>query len=118
MEPYFTVGGGYAAIGSFSPDQIDSLSEQVLNDVKDEISIDGGYARVVGGLDIFVVDFLSIGVGASWEALGLTRKGVSLTSLDPSTVTTLSEARQQALAADGSGWGSAVNLSARVGLHF
>ncbi len=118
FEPYFTLGGGYTAIGSFGPDQLDSLAEQDLQAINDRINIDGAYARVTGGLDLFPADFLSIGIGASWEAMALKRPGVSLTDLDPNTVDSLSSARQTALAAEGSGWGSAVNITGRVGLHF
>ncbi len=119
VEPYLTVGGGYVAVGGLSADnQLDALSQQDLTIVSDHIDIDGGYARIVAGLDLFPLDFLSIGVGASWDIMGLTRKGVSLQSLDPNTVKNLSDARKTALAADGSGWGSSLNLGARVGLHF
>jgi hypothetical protein len=109
FEPNFSLGAGYTALGSFSG---------ALEGVGDAISIRGFDVRVAGGLDIFVTNFLALGFGASWEFLGLTRPGVSLDELDPEQQQNVNEAQASALAAEGSGFGSAITITARVGFHF
>jgi hypothetical protein len=108
FEPAFSLGAGYTALGSFS---------DAVGGVDDAISIRGADVRVAGGLDIFVTDFFAVGFGASWEFLALFRPGVDIGSLNMQQQQELDEAQEQALAAEGSGFGSAINLLARVGLH-
>jgi hypothetical protein len=108
VEPAFSIGGGYAAMGSFSG---------AVTGANDAISIRGGYGRIQGGVDFFVTNTFAIGVGASWEFLALTRPGVDPASLSQAQQDNLNDAQQQALAAEGSGYGSSVNIGARVGFH-
>ncbi len=111
VEPAFSLGAGYSALGSFSG---------AVQGVNDSISIRGFDLRVAGMLDIFVTPVFSIGGGASWEFLGLTRPGVDLSSLSEQEQQDLEadEARRKVLEAEGSGYGSAVTITARLGLHF
>ncbi|MCA9622711.1 MAG: hypothetical protein KC731_27010, partial [Myxococcales bacterium] len=110
FEPHFALGGGFVALGSLGG---------ALEANADAIDIAGPYGRVSGGLDFFLADVFSIGPVVSWEFMGLTRPGVPLSAdaaaaceSDPNA------ARDCALAAEGSGIGSAVSIGARVGLHF
>ncbi len=111
VEPAFSIGAGYSALGSFSG---------VVQGVNDSINISGFDIRVAGMLDFFVTPVFSIGAGASWEFLGLTRPGVDISSLSNQEQQDLEadEARQKVLEAEGSGYGSAVSITGRLGLHF
>jgi len=109
LEPHFELGGGYAALGNVGG---------ALSGVADSINIDGAYGRISGGLDFFIGSVLSIGGAASWEFMGLTRPGVSPSDLSQQQATDLDEAQQQALEAEGSGYGSAVSIGGKLGLHF
>jgi hypothetical protein len=109
VEPTLTVGAGYTALGTFTDLTFD-----------DDISIQGFDVRIAGGLDFFVHDNVSLGAGASWEFLGLTRPGVDVTRLSQQEKDNqnIDQAREDALAAEGSAYGSAVSITARLGLHF
>jgi hypothetical protein len=110
VEPHFSIGGGYAGLGSLSG---------TLEGVSDAISIRGPYARAGGGLDIFATNVLSIGANVSWELLVLTRPGVSPDAIAQlQTSGTAADAEAQALAVEGSGYGSAFAATAVIGLHF
>jgi hypothetical protein len=113
FEPYFHLGAGYSAIGSFS--------SAVLGE-DPSVSIRGFYARGGGGLDIFVTKIFSVGASATGEFMAMTRPG-----LDPSAVTdiqsqpTISDAQRvqaEALKLEGSGYGLAVAITGVAGLHF
>ena len=108
LEPHVDLGGGYVALGN--------LSNGGLSAIADKARVSGAYARIGGGLDIFLGKIFSIGPYASWEVMGLTRPGVSFADLDPTKVSTLNDAQKTAAAAEGSGYGSAVTVGARVGL--
>jgi hypothetical protein len=108
VEPFFNLGAGYTALGNFS---------EGLGDVASQIAIRGIDARVHAGVDFFVTKIFAIGVGASWELLVLTRPGVDLTALSDQGQS-LEEQQRATLAAEGSGYGSAFNVGARLGLHF
>ena len=108
LEPHFELGGGYVALGSLGG---------ALQGATDAVTIRGGYGRVSGGLDVYPVDVFSVGFGASWEFMGLTRPGVSPDDLDPQQRQTLDEAQQAALSAEGSSYGSAIHIYGKLGLH-
>ena len=110
LEPHIDLGGGYVALGSMSGGGLAAISKNAR--------VSGAYGRIGGGLDIFLGSVFSVGPFASWEFMGLTRPGVSLADLDPSAVTSLSEAENTAAAAEGSGYGSTVTVGARAGLSF
>lgn len=113
FEPHFELGGGYAAVGSFS--------DSILGSAESEISIRGFYARPTAGLDYFITPLLSVGASASWEFTAMTRPGLSPTAITEieQSPTIDSVRRQQAnlLALEGSGYGSAVTITGVVGLH-
>ena len=112
LEPHFDLGFGYTGLGSFSG---------AIQGANDAISIRGFYGRVGGGLDYFVTPVFSLGANFSWELLGLTRPELSPGDIqkiksdpntkDPNQVET-------ALSAEGSSYGSAIALTAVLGLHF
>ncbi len=109
IEPHLELGAGYAMLGSWSPG---------LEPLADAVNIRGFYARIGGGLDFYIGKVFSLGAHASWELLGMTRPGVSLADLDASTASSLSDAQKTALAAEGSSYGSAINVGAKLGLSF
>jgi hypothetical protein len=114
VEPHFNLGAGYSALGSLSG---------AIGNVPDAVSISGLDVRVGGGLDFFVTNVLSLGIGASWELLVLTRPGVPLDNPQAAcsgaaTANDPNAAAQCAAQAEGSGFGSAISIGAKLGLHF
>jgi hypothetical protein len=109
VEPYFTLGGGYASMGSFDSNKIggDLQSEDV--DVKGW-NVRGGF-----GIDIYLSNTFSLGANLTGEMLVLTRPGVSAQKLQ---ATGANAKASDIYAADGSSIGSAVSLTAVAGLHF
>jgi hypothetical protein len=104
LEPHLALGAGYTALGSF---------ENV-----EEVDVRGFYARAGGGLDYYVTPVLSLGAAASWELLGLTRP-----ELGPDDIARirneqgLDQTRAELLAAEGTSYGSALAITAVIGLH-
>ncbi|MSP23695.1 MAG: hypothetical protein EXR75_00730 [Myxococcales bacterium] len=109
VEPHVELGAGYAALGSWST---------ALDSVAESVKISGYYARIGGGLDLYLGKVFYVGATASWELLGLTRPGVALTDLDPATAASISDAQKLALAAEGSSYGSAIHIAGKLGLSF
>jgi hypothetical protein len=113
FEPHLAIAAGYSALGSLPG---------VLSSTAGAVQIDGFNVRLGGGLDIFPSKYFSLGANVSWEAMGLTRPGV-----DPTVIANLQsnpdatdaqKAKAPLLAANGSGYGQAIALGARLGLHF
>ena len=102
LEPYFTVGGGYASLGSFST----TAPASSKADVK------GFDARVGAGLDYYLSNTFSVGANLTGEMLFLSRSKVSGASVSTSG----NEAA--VYAKDGSSIGAGASLTAVVGLHF
>jgi len=104
LEPHLALGAGYTALGSF--------------ETVEEIDVRGFYARAGGGLDYYVTPALSLGAAASWELLGLTRP-----ELGPDDIARIrneqgaDQTRAELLAAEGTSYGSALAITAVVGLH-
>ncbi|MEJ7732832.1 MAG: hypothetical protein WKG00_26970 [Polyangiaceae bacterium] len=104
LEPHLALGAGYTALGSFETVQA--------------IDVRGFYARAGGGLDYYVTPVLSLGAAASWELLGLTRP-----ELGPDDIARirneqgLDQTRAELLSAEGTSYGSALAITAVVGLH-
>jgi len=109
LEPNVSLGVGYSALGNLS---------DAVRSVPESITIDGVDVRVGAGLDVFLMPILSLGFGAAWEFLALTRPGVSLSDLNQEQQGDLSDAQRQALALEGSGYGSSVTIAGKLGLHF
>lgn len=114
LEPYFTLGAGYASLGSFSAGNIGSD----LNNAG--VSITGYNIRAGAGLDYYITPMFSVGANLTGEMLGLTRPGVDPAKLKASASNTNSstQAAADVYKADGSSLGAAVSLTAVIGLHF
>ncbi|MFO0564252.1 MAG: hypothetical protein U0263_01245 [Polyangiaceae bacterium] len=110
IEPYFTLGGGYASMGSFNENNLGgSLRSQ-------DVDIKGYDVRGGFGVDVYVSDTFSIGANLTGEMLVLTRPGV-----DPSRLQGSTGGQQSAsdiYKADGSSIGAGATLTAVAGLHF
>ncbi len=110
VEPHFEFGGGYAALGSLS---------DALGGTDNAAGVDGAYGRISGGLDFLIGSFFQLGLGASWEFMALTRPGIGLDAVNAQPqAANLDEGRKQLLAAEGSGVGSAITISAKTGFAF
>ena len=105
LEPYFTLGAGYASLGSF-----DKAKTGFNPNSAHGVDVRGGV-----GLDYYLSNSFSVGANLSGDVLFLSRKGRAsdTTSADPEV-----QAASQVYAADGSGIGAGATLSAVLGLHF
>jgi len=112
LEPYFTLGGGYASIGAFDTANVGADLNSAGVDITG-FDIRGGF-----GLDYYFSDAFSLGVNLTGELLFLTRPGVDPSKLQAAGGATGTQAAAQVYAADGSSIGSGVTLTAVVGLHF
>jgi hypothetical protein len=111
IEPRFDAGFGYAALTGVSATTGDAI----------DANINGFYGRLGAGLDVFPVNWLAVGGGVSWEVLGLTRPGLgvsTIANLEQTAEDDPEAAGATALAAEGSGYGSSIAITARAGLHF
>jgi hypothetical protein len=102
LEPYITVGAGYASLGSFSS----SAPASSQADIK------GFNARVGAGLDYYLSNTFSLGANLSGDVLFLSRSKVA----DAAASTSGDEAA--IYAKDESSIGAGATLTAVVGLHF
>lgn len=110
IEPHLALAGGYSSFGGFG---------DAVNGLGAGIDVHGVDARLDVGVDFWVTHALSLGVDASGELLALARPGVSVRDLaTPKSVGTLNEAKARVLEADGSSLGSALALTAMLGVHF
>jgi len=114
LEPHLELGGGYEALGSLGG---------ALASNSGAINISGPYGRISGGLDFFIGNVFTIGPAASWEFMALTRPGINPADIQGSAAancdaTNQQQAQECALAVEGSGWGSAVTIGGKLGLHF
>lgn len=108
VEPRFDVGAGYAALASFD------------EDVPEQIGVSGFYVRAGAGVDFYPVEVLAIGIVATFDALGLSRSGLTPEELAavraarPETT----DAEAASLTQDSTGYGATFALQGTVGLHF
>jgi len=105
LEPYGTLGIGYASLGDFKHRDRDPVTEN------SSVKANGVNARLGAGLDYYVTNTLSVGALLSGEILFL---GRSASNAQPALLTTSNSAYLE----HGSGVGLAGTLSAVVGLHF
>lgn len=115
IEPYVTVGGGYAQLGG-----LDSGSDSLDLDGAG-VSVRGFDARAGFGIDFYLSPVVSVGANLTGEALVLSRSGVSRTDLNADPTPDPDDpaaAAADVYARDGSGIGAATTFSAVVGLHF
>ena len=113
VEPYLSLGAGYAYLGSMDTSGWGA----------DDVEISGWNARAGFGLNIYVTNVLTIGANVTGEALFLKRPGVNLSSATSSggsgsTAEQLDEASRKLAQADGTGVGGALTASFVAGLHF
>jgi hypothetical protein len=105
LEPYFTLAGGYAALGSFGAnDTLDSS----------DVSVRGFNLRGAVGLDYYIGNAFSIGGNLSGDVLFLARGGLDAADLPEND----EELDSELYARDGSGIGAGVTFTAVAGVHF
>jgi hypothetical protein len=111
FEPHIDLGGGYVGLGKVTTNLTDTT-----------VNVRGYYARVGGGLDYYITPVFSVGAAASWEFMGLTRPGVSLDQVNKIkgslSASDPQQAKADALALDGTSYGSALAITGVLGLHF
>jgi len=106
-EPYFTLAGGYASVGSFSSSS--------LLDTKD-LHLQGFDLRPAAGIDYYVAKSLSFGANASGDFLFLSRDKLSPSATPPTDPQAIAAA--EVYSQDGSGVGAGFTITAVAGLHF
>lgn len=105
LEPYFTLAGGYASLGSFA-------EHRALDD--SDVQIRGFNLRAAAGLDYYIGNAFSIGANLSGDVLFLSRGALDESDFPADGEGSLSEV----YAEDGSGIGAGVTFTAVAGLHF
>ncbi len=112
IDPHFQLGAGYTTLGHVK----DAAGGTGV------IGAKGYYLRATGGADYYLLRFLSVGLGVSWELLGLSRAALSdsaVTAIKAAPGLTPSLlAKADRLGTSASSQGSALAVSAVVGLHF
>jgi hypothetical protein len=107
LEPYFSLGAGYASLGGFKPDVVTPYKP----------SAHGFDVRASAGLDYYLSNTFSVGANLSGDLLFLSRSASGV-SQNPGA----SQEQQAANAfyggTDGSGIGAGGTLSLVLGLHF
>jgi hypothetical protein len=103
FEPYFTVGGGYASLGSFSTD----------TPAWSKADVKGFNARIGAGLDYYLSNTFSVGANLTGEMLFLSRS-----KIEDAPATSESDGQTEIYAKDGSSIGAGATLTAVAGLHF
>ena len=103
LEPYFSVAGGYASLGSF---ELDGALENEGVDAR------GFNLRGAVGLDYYIGNTLSLGGNLSGDLLFLSRSGVDAGDIEDE------DTASAVYASDGSGIGAGVTLTLVAGLHF
>jgi hypothetical protein len=117
VEPYLTLGAGFASLGSFSAGDLGGVSAS-------NVSVKGYDVRAGGGVDFYVTPVFSIGGSLTGEMLGLTRPGVDPSKLKAATTGSVmtpggaQAASSQIYAVDGSSLGFGLTATAVLGLHF
>ncbi|MBI5538169.1 MAG: hypothetical protein HY898_35935 [Deltaproteobacteria bacterium] len=105
LEPYFTLGAGYAVLTSLNANADWGTSS---------VSVRGYDIRAGAGLDYYITPVFSIGANLTGEMLGLSRPSGTLSP----TPSKLNAADQKTAQTSGSSVGSALTISAVAGLHF
>lgn len=102
IEPYFSLGAGYASLGGFKADAVKPLAP----------SAHGVDVRGSAGLDVYLTNTFSVGANLSGDLLFLSRSASAPVALPPGT-----SAAVGTYAQDGSGIGAGGMLSLVLGLH-
>jgi hypothetical protein len=103
LEPYFTLGGGYASLGDYKG----------LGGVLTPNNAHGFDARTSAGLDYYLTNTFSIGANLTGEVLFLSRAASAALPVSSS-----GQPEAAAYGQHGSGIGLGGTLSAVLGLHF
>lgn len=119
IEPYFTVGGGYASIGSFN---VKNTNYQMQGE---GVKIRGWNARLGFGMDIYVTNVVTIGANLTGDALFLKRPTTQPPTVPcaiPGNCTAQELQAQQAVTTiyqnDGTSIGGGMTVTGVIGLHF
>lgn len=99
LEPYVTLGGGYAS----------SASLKALGDNGPEIDVRGFDIRGGAGLDYYLTELFSAGVNLTGDVLFLSRSKIDAAGLPAESAAVYAE--------DGSAIGGGVSLTAVIGVH-
>jgi hypothetical protein len=101
LEPYATLGAGYASLGSFKTD----------SELVSDVAVRGFNARLGVGLDYYLSNTFSLGANLTGDLLVLSRASVPVPQDSDS-------ADANVYGEDGSGIGAGATLTVVVGLHF
>jgi hypothetical protein len=101
LEPYATLGAGYASLGSFKTDSA----------LVSDVAVRGFNARLGVGLDYYLSNTFSLGANLTGDLLVLSRSAVAVPLESDS-------AEAKVYGKDGSGIGAGATLTVVVGLHF
>ncbi len=117
VEPYFTLGGGYATIGSFAADKIGTTASS------NSLDITGWNVRAGVGVDVYLTPVVSIGGNLTGDLLMLARPKVAAAVASGGGTGSVNASNAQATAdeiyaADGSSIGGGLTGTAVLGLHF
>jgi hypothetical protein len=110
LEPYVTLGGGYASLGDFGGSTFASSLKAA------SVKANGVDVRAGVGLDVYLTNTFSVGGNLTGEALFLGRSGTN--SAPPSGASQNELNAAAVFAGHGSGIGAGATLSAVLGLHF
>jgi hypothetical protein len=112
LEPYFTLGGGYASLGAFSGSDLAARLKSA------DVHAKGFDARAGFGVDVYLTNTFSVGGNLTGDVLFLSRSANS-GALAPLPTGSAQEQQAQGVYANhGSGIGAGATLSAVFGLHF
>ena len=113
VEPHVEVGGGYTTLASI----VDTSGAAL-----DAMHIRGFYVRVGTGLDVFLTRWLSLGAGATWDVLGLSRPALAAAEVARIKarpgLTDAELAKADLLGGAATSFGSGIAVTASLGLHF
>jgi hypothetical protein len=112
VEPYFTLGGGYASIGAFD-------ASKTTVDLKGAgVNIHGWNGRAGFGLDVYVTNVVTIGANVTGDALFLKRVKTDNPPQVPGATADEQAKINQLYRSDGTSIGASMTATAVVGLHF
>ncbi|HKQ69682.1 MAG TPA: outer membrane beta-barrel protein [Polyangiaceae bacterium] len=101
LEPYATLGAGYAKLGHSADDLLGNARG---------VSVSGFDVRLGGGIDYYVTNVFSVGGTLELEMVRLGRSGIALTPAD--------DPAASAFGSDASALGITAAAGAVLGLHF
>jgi hypothetical protein len=112
IEPYFTLGGGYASIGNMSLKNADYKLQG------EGVKIHGWNARLGFGLDFYVTNVVTLGANLTGDALFMKRPSTQPPQLPPGATQQQIDQVNALYQKDGTSIGAGMTATAVVGLHF